>query len=165
MTELALTPLVLSHVVITLIAIALGLHVLRWLLAGRLPARSNQFFLLFTFLSSASGIVITPQAPPPTPAQVTAGVAFLVLAAALYALHVRRMAGVWRAVYLVTAIAGLYLNVFVLVVQLFQKVDRLEAVAGNPPSGPVFGLVQLLVLLAFLAAGRLAVKRYQPDPA
>jgi hypothetical protein len=38
----------------------------------------------------------------------------------------------------------------------------LQPLAGNPPSGPVFGAVQGTVLLVFLAAGWLAVKRYHP---
>lgn len=162
MTELSMTPLVLSHVAICLIAIGLGFHVLWSLLQGWLPAKSNQLFLLFTFLTSASGLVIAPPAPPPTPAQITAIVALIALAVSLYAFHVRHMAGRWRATYVVTAIIGLYLNVFVLVVQLFTKADALVAFGGgNPPGGPVFGAVQLLVLIGFIVAGRLAVKRYR----
>jgi hypothetical protein len=162
MTELALTPLVLSHVVITLIAIGAGLFVLQSLLMGRLPAHSNQVFLLFTFLTSATGFLIQPEAPAPTPAQITGGIALVTLALALFAFYGRRMQGAWRAVYLVTAIIGLYLNVFVLVVQLFTKVGALSALAGNPPGGPIFGAVQGLVLIGFIIAGWLAVKRYHP---
>jgi hypothetical protein len=161
MTELALTPLVLPHVAITLTAILSGLYVLWSLLRGRLPLRSNQVFLLFTFLTSATGFLIQPEAPAPTPAQLTGAVALAALAVALYAFYVRRMAGGWRAAYLVTAIIGLYLNVFVLVVQLFTKVDGLEALSGNPPSGPIFGAVQLFVLAGFAIAGWQAVKRYR----
>ena len=39
------------------------------------------------------------------------------LAIALYALYGRRLTGRWRAIFVVTATIGLYLNVFVLVVQ------------------------------------------------
>jgi hypothetical protein len=165
MTELALTPLVLSHVAISLIAIGLGLSVLLALLKGSLPAQSNQLFLLFTFLTNATGLMITPPGPPPSPAQITAIVALIALAVGLYAFYVRHMAGRWRAIYVVTAVIGLYLNVFVLVVQLFTKVDALAAITGVPPAGPVFGGVQLLVLIGFILAGRLAVKRYRAVPA
>jgi hypothetical protein len=127
-----------------------------------LPAQSNQLFLLFTFLTSGSGFLIQPQAPAPTPAQITGAVALAAMGVALYAFYARRMAGGWRAAYLITAIIGLYLNVFVLVVQLFQKVDGLAVIAGNPPGGPVFGAVQVLVLLAFILAGWQAVKRFHP---
>jgi hypothetical protein len=165
MTELALTPLVLSHVAISLIAIGLGFVVLLALLKGALPAQSNQLFLLFTFLTSATGLMIAPPGPPPSPAQLTAFVALIALAVGLYAFYAGRMAGRWRATYVVTAVVGLYLNVFVLVVQLFTKLDALAAIAGVPPAGPVFGGVQLAVLIGFIAAGRLAVKRYRSIPA
>jgi hypothetical protein len=75
------------------------------------------------------------------------------------------MAGRWRATYVVTAVIGLYLNVFVLVVQLFTKVDALAAMTGVPPAGPVFGGVQLAILIGFIAAGWRAVKRYRSIPA
>ena len=98
MTELALTPLVLCHVAISLIAIALGLSVLLALLKGSLPAQSNQLFLLFTFLTNATGLMIAPPGPPPSPAQITAIVALIALAVGLYAFYVRHMAGRWRAI-------------------------------------------------------------------
>ena len=167
MTGLTTDPLVLGHVAITLIAIASGLYVLWSLLMGRLPAHSNQVFLLFTFLTSATGLAIAPSLPPPSPAQVTAVIAFIALAVSLYAFYGRHMAGRWRATYVVTAIIGLYLNVFVLVTQAFTKVTALCALlpACPPPGGPVFGAAQGAVLLLFLAAGWLAVKRYHPAAA
>jgi hypothetical protein len=167
MTELSQDPIVLGHVAITLIAIASGLYVLWSLLVGRLPGRANLVFLLFTFLTSATGFAIAPTLPPPSPAQVTGGVALLALAAALYALYGRRLAGAWRAVYVVTAILGLYLNVFVLVIQAFAKVGMLCALMPACPAsgGPVFAAAQGAVLLVFLAAGWLAVKRFHPAAA
>ena len=59
----------------------------------------------------------------------------------------------------ITAILALYLNVFVLVIQSFIKIPALHALApAVPPAGPVFGAVQGVVLLAFVAAGWVAVK-------
>ena len=63
---------------------------------------------------------------------------------------------------MIGVVISLYLNVFVLVVQLFQKVPALQPLAGNPPSGPVFGAVQGIVLIAFIVAGWRAVKRFHP---
>ncbi len=162
MTELSLGPLVLGHVAITLVAIASGLYVLWSLLMDRLPARSNQVFLLFTFLTSATGILIKPELPPPSPAQITAVIAFIALAVCLYAFYVHHMAGRWRATYVVTAVIGLYLNVFVLVTQAFTKITVLHDTMppGPAPGGALFGAAQGAVLLVFLAAGWLAVKRY-----
>ena len=54
---------------------------------------------------------------------------------------------------------ALYLNVFVLVIQSFIKLPPLHALApAIPPSGPIFGAVQGVVLLAFVVAGWVAVK-------
>jgi FtsH-binding integral membrane protein len=158
MTELSTDPIVLGHVAITLIAIVSGLYVLWSLLMGRLPAHSNQVFLLFTFLTSATGYLIAPAVPPPSPPQVVGGVALLTLAVSLYAFYGKHMAGTWRAV---------YLNVFVLVIQAFDKVPALCALMPTcpAPGGPVFGAAQGAVLLLFLAAGWLAVKRYHPATA
>jgi hypothetical protein len=47
--------------------------------------------------------------------------------------------------------------VFVLVVQLFLKVPK-PAITG----GPVFGAVQLIVLIAFIVAAQRGVKRFHP---
>ncbi len=50
-----------------------------------------------------------------------------------------QLTGVWRPIYIVTAMVSLYLNVFVLVIQSFLKVPALQALAPavppNPPSG------------------------------
>ncbi len=59
--------------------------VLLALLRGSLPALGNQLFLLFTFLTSATGLMIAPPGPPPSPAQITAFVALIALTVGLYA--------------------------------------------------------------------------------
>ena len=62
-----------------------------------------------------------------------------------------------------TATISLYLNCFVLVVQTYVKVPALHALApGLPPAGPVFGATQGVVLIAFIIAGYLGVRRFHP---
>ena len=62
-----------------------------------------------------------------------------------------------------TALVSLYLNTFVLVIQSFLKIPALSAMApGNPPSGPVFAVVQLIVLAFFAFMTFRAVKRFHP---
>ncbi len=158
MTDLATDPITLGHVAITLIAIASGFLLLFAMLGGKGPKTLTQIFLLFTFLTSATGYLLRPAVPPPSPAQVVGGVALVVLAVAVYALYGRRLAGAWRPVYVVTAVLSLYLNVFVLVIQSFLKV----LAPAVPPAGPVFGAVQGVVLIFFVVTGWLAVRRFHP---
>ena len=77
---------------------------------------------------------------------------------AFYALYGRGLAGGWRAAYVVTANLALYFNVFVLVVQTFEGAAPGGQRARQSASGPLFGAVQGMVLLAFLYMGWRAVK-------
>ena len=54
-----------------------------------------------------------------------------------------------------------YLNVFVLVVQLFLKVPALHALAPTG-SEPPFAIVQAIVLLLHVGIGFLALRRFHP---
>ena len=161
MTSLSLDPLTLTHVAITLIAIFSGFVVLNQMRSSTLSGGWTGIFMLTSVLTSVTGFVFF-HPPGFTPAQGTGIVALLVLAPTLYGLYAQRLAGPWRAIYVIGAVISLYLNVFVLVVQLFLKVPALQPLAGNPPSGPVFGAVQGIVLIAFIVAGWRAVKRFHP---
>ena len=83
----------------------------------------------------------------------------IILAVACYARYVKRMSGVWRLGYVLTAVAALYFNVFVLVVQLFLKVPALHELAPRQ-NEPPFAIAQAVVLVAFVAAGVLAARRF-----
>ena len=156
MTTLSLDPLTLGHVAITLIAIFSGFVVLAQMRANRVSGGWTGTFLAATLLTSVTGFVFF-HPPGFTPAQGTGIVALAVLAPTLYALYLRHLAGIWRPVYVIGAVISLYLNVFVLVVQLFLKVPK-PAITG----GPVFGAVQGIVLIAFVIAGWRGVKRFRP---
>src|SRR5262249_32251360 len=88
-------------------------------------------------------------------------ISLVVLAVALVALYVRRLAGSWRALYVGCAVLALYLNVFVGVVQAFQKIQPLRGLAPTQ-SEPPFLAPQLLVLAIFVALGIRAVARSPP---
>jgi H+/Cl- antiporter ClcA len=62
----------------------------------------------------------------------------------------------------VTALLALYLNIFVLIVQLFQKVPTLKALAPNQ-SEPPFQIAQLATLALFIVITVLAVRRFRPN--
>ena len=80
---------------------------------------------------------------------------------AFYAFH---LAAAWRWVYVVTAMIALYLNVFVAVIQAFGKLSFLQSLAPTQ-SEPPFVIAQLVVLVAFVALGFLAVRRFHPGVA
>jgi hypothetical protein len=63
----------------------------------------------------------------------------------------------------VSSVVALYLNVFVLVVQLFEKVPSLRALAPTQSETP-FKIAQLMVMALFIALGFFAVKGFREHP-
>jgi hypothetical protein len=156
-------PLTLSHTAITLIAIASGLLVLAQMLKSTLSGGLTGLFLATTLLTSGTGFVFFHPANSPTPGQIVGVVALVILAPTLVALYLKHLAGAWRPIYVIGAVISLYLNVFVLVNQLFTKVPSpFRPLEGHPPAGPVFGAVQGVVLLAFIVTGWRATRKFHP---
>ena len=154
-----MTPLVFIHTLISLVGIATGLVVLRGLWANQRTDRWTGWFLATTILTSASGFVLP--ATKFLPSHAVGILSLAILAVACYARYGKRMAGAWRLAYVATAVAALYFNVFVLVVQLFLKVPALHALAPQQSESP-FAIAQGVVLVAFVAAGVLAARRFHP---
>lgn len=155
---------VLVHVVISLIGIVAGLVVMFGMLDSQRAPGLTAVFLLFTILTSATGFVIPPFLTEKLlPSHAIGILSLILLAVACYALYGARLSGMWRWIYVVTALVALYLNCFVLVIQSFLKIPALSALApGAPPTGPVFGAVQLVVLAFFAFMTFRAVKRFDP---
>ena len=70
--------------------------------------------------------------------------------------------GLVGCIYVVGAVAALYFNSFVLVVQSFLKIPVLHMLAPNG-SEPAFTLTQGIVLVFYLVTSFLAVKRFHPE--
>ena len=117
------------------------------LLAGQKLNRWTALFLISTVVTSVTGFFFPFQGV--TPAIVVGIISLALLAVAIVARYARHLAGAWRWIYVVTAMISLYLNVFVLVVQLFQKVPALKALAPTQ-SEPPFAVTQLVVLALFV---------------
>jgi hypothetical protein len=64
----------------------------------------------------------------------------------------------------VGAVTALYLNVFVLVAQLFMKVPSLKALAPTQ-SEPPFKVTQLAVLTVFIVLGTFAAIKFRNEKA
>ncbi len=160
---LSLSTFTTVHVIISLIAIASGLIVMFGMLGSNKLPGLTAIFLLFTILTSATGFLFPFEQL--LPSHMIGILSLVLLAIACIALYGMKLSGAWRPVYVVTALASLYLNVFVLIIQSFLKVPALHALApGNPPAGPAFAVAQGLVLVFFVIVIIGAVRRYRPAP-
>ena len=157
-----MTPLVLIHTAISLVGIGTGVVLMKDYWESRRADRLTAWFLATTILTSASGFLLP--AAKFMPSHAVGILSLLILAVCCYARFVKRMEGVWRTGYVLTAVAALYFNVFVLVTQLFLKVPALHAMAPNL-NEPPFAIVQALVLVGYVALGVLLVRRFHPADA
>src|SRR5262245_30385860 len=116
--------LTLVHVLLSLVGIVTGFVVLYGLATSQRFERWTAVFLATTSATSATGFLF-----PFTrflPSHAIAIVSLVALTAAIDALYLHRLAGLSRSTYVISAVASQYLNVFVLVVQLFLKVPALR---------------------------------------
>jgi hypothetical protein len=144
------------HTGISLIAIGLGIPLLIAMFRSRFPAVINAAFLAFTVATSVTGFFfpIVAVGPP----HIVGVISLIVLAAALYAFYAVRLSGIWRGVYIGTAILALYLNVFVLVAQIFAKIPAAHALAPTATEPP-FLVAQAVTLVVFVTLGVLTLRR------
>lgn len=133
---LGLTTFTLIHVVLSLVGIFAGLVV------------AGFGFPFVSFLPSHAVGVLS----------------LLVLCAVILARYGKGLAGGWRRTYVVGAVLALYLNVFVLLNQLFRRIPAL-IVAAPSQKEPPFLVTQLVVLALFLWLGRAAVKGFRGQSA
>jgi hypothetical protein len=155
-----LSTFTMVHVVISLIGIASGLVVMFGLLVARKLNRWSALFLISTIATSVTGFFFPFHGL--TPAIVVGVISLVVLGVAIIARYVRRLAGAWRWIYVVTVMIALYLNVFVLIVQLFQKVPALKALAPTQ-SEPPFAVTQLVVLALFVVLTIMAAIKFRGE--
>ena len=161
---MSLDTFVLVHVIISLIGIVAGLVVMFGMLgSNRMPGLTT-IFLLFTILTSATGFLIPPLVSEKLlPSHMIGLLSLILLAIACIALYVMKLSGSWRWIYVLTALISFYFNVFVLVIQSFLKIPALTALApGNPPTGPVFAVVQGIVLVFFVVMIIGVWRRFRP---
>jgi len=150
------------HVALSLIALVLGLIVLYGLLIGEAFGIATVLFLATLILTSVTGFPLAPFGFDPPRA---VGVLSLVLLAiAVLGIYAFRLHGAWRWIYVITAMVALYLDAFVGVIQAFAKLPFLHALAPTQLEPP-FLVVQVVVLVIFVALGFMAVRRFHPERA
>ena len=149
----------LIHVIISLVGIVSGFVVVYGLLMSMRLCRWTATFLTTTVLTSVTGFFFPVQHL--MPSHVVGIISLVLLAIAIYARYPRNLAHAWRGIYVVTGMLALYLNVFVLIVQLFAKVPALKAIAPHQ-NEPPFKLTQLAVLLIFITLIAACMVRFHP---
>ncbi|HEX7337251.1 MAG TPA: hypothetical protein VF252_08590 [Gemmatimonadales bacterium] len=154
-----ITTFTVIHVLISLVAIAAGLVVVGGLIAGKQLDGWTGLFLVTTVLTSVSGFgfdFVTL-----LPSHIVGAVSLVLLPVVFVARYGKRLAGRWRGVYVAGVVLVLYLNFFVLLVQLFRRVPAM-LVAAPTQKEPVFIVTQLIVLVMFALLGVAAARMFRP---
>ena len=156
---MSLQTFILIHVLISLAGIASGLVVMYGFFANKRLDGWTALFLTTTALTSITGFLFPFNGV--TPAIKLGVISLVVLAIAIatrYPLHLA-----WRKTYVIAACAALYFNIFVLVVQSFEKVSALRAIAPTQKEPP-FAIAQIAVLVLFVVLTTFAVKKFHMEP-
>lgn len=156
---MSLATFTLIHVLISLLGIGSGIIVVYGLLTGRRLDGLTAIFLLMTVLTSITGFGFP--FTHLTPGLIVGIISLVVLTPAILGRYAFGLSGGWRATYVIGAMIGLYLNVFVLIVQSFEKVAFLHALAPTQKEAP-FLVAQLLTMALFIVLTVLAFKRFHP---
>jgi len=155
------------HVIISLIAIVSGLLAAVGMLSTRRMPGTTALFLVLTAATSVTGFMFDTPAEAPRvvgsfdPPKLIGLISLIVLALASLALYGYELAKGWRGTYVVCAAIALYLNCFVLVVQSFQKISFVHALAPTQKEPP-FAVAQGVVLIVFVGLGVAAFKKFRP---
>jgi hypothetical protein len=153
---ISLETFTLLHVLISLAAIGSGIIVIYGFLTNRRFNFWTAVFLVTTVLTSLTGFLFPFKGV--TPGIKLGMISLAVLTVAIVTRYLMRLT--WRKTYVIAACAALYFNVFVLVVQSFEKVPALNALAPTQKEPP-FAAAQLVVLIIFIVLTALSVKRFR----
>ena len=157
-----MTPFTFVHVVLSLIGIGSGFVVAYGVLAAKRIDGWTGLFLASNIATSVTGFFFPFERF--LSSHATGIIALVVLMVAIVARYRLHLKGRWRAAYVVSSVIALYLNVFVLIAQLFLKVPALRALSPNQ-SEPPFLLTQGVVLVLFVVLGIASVIRFGDEVA
>lgn len=152
----------LIHVLLSILGIITGLVMVGGFISGVRLDRWTAFFFVTTVLTSITGFGF----PFTTllPSHMVGALSLMILPVALAARYWKCLEGGWRKTFVITSVAALYLNVFVLFAQMFQKVPALFSIAPTPEA-PAFGVTQLFILALFIGMGWAAIKGFRNEGA
>jgi hypothetical protein len=149
------------HVAISIIAIAAGLIAVRGMLAARVLRAVTALFLITTLLTSLTGFLFPFHGV--TPGIVIGIISVVLLLAAILALYSFHLVGAWRWIYVVCSVIALWFNVFIFIVQSFEKIPAFHALAPTQTELP-FKIAQFTFLVIFVILGIFAVRKFHPNP-
>ncbi len=156
---MSLAGFTLLHVAISLVGIVTGFVAVYGMHSSKRMPGWTAIFLATTILTDVTGYFFPFEKV--LPSHIVGAISLAILAVSLVALYGKRLAGPWRAIYAGTAVAALYLNAFVLVVQAFLKVAFLHDIAPTQQD-PGFIIAQGVLFVAFIGIGWLVVKSFHP---
>jgi hypothetical protein len=146
------------HVFLSLVGILAGFIVIYGMIARRRFPLLTALFLVTTVLTSLTGFLFPFKGV--TPGIVIGILSIIVLALAIVARYSRDLAGPWRGTYIITTVVAQFFNFLVLIVQSFEKVPSLHAMAPTQTEAP-FRIAQLATLLLFVILGILAYRNFR----
>jgi hypothetical protein len=155
-----MTTFTFVHVLLSLIGIFAGIIVMFGLFAGKRLDGWTAIFLVSTVATSVTGFLFPFHRF--MPSHGVGIVSLVVLAVAILARYSFHLTSGWRRTYVVSAMISLYLNVFVLIAQAFQKLPALKAMAPTQ-SEPPFLVSQLVVMALFVVLTIVAAIKFRDE--
>jgi hypothetical protein len=149
------------HTLISLVAIFAGLVVVFGMLAGKRLDNWTKWFLVTAVATTITGFFFPFHGF--TPAIGLGIISLPFLALTIFARYSRHLTGPWRWIYVIGAVICLYFNLFVAVVQAFEKIPALHALAPTQTEPP-FKVTQLSVLAIFVVLAIAAAIRFRIEP-
>jgi len=150
------------HTLISLVAIFTGIFVVFGKLAVSRLDGWTKWFLITAVATTVTGFFFPLHGF--TPAIGLGIISLPFLALTIFARYPKQLVGAWRWIYVIGAVICLYFNLFVAVVQSFEKIPALRAIAPTQIEPP-FKLTQLIVLVFSILLAMVAVIRFRPEPA
>jgi len=154
---LGMSAFTLVHVLLSLVGILAGFVVMFGFLTAKPHNGWAALFLSTTVLTSVTGFFFPIHGV--TPGLVIGVLSLIALAIAIFARYQRHLAGGWRRSYVISSMVALYFNVFILIVQLYEKVPAMKALAPTQSEAP-FKITQLTALVLFIVFTILATVRF-----
>ncbi|HEX8813431.1 MAG TPA: hypothetical protein VF742_15690 [Terracidiphilus sp.] len=142
------------HVVLSLIAIVAGFLVLVLLIGRKQHTVWTPIFFVSSILTVLTGFVFPFKGI--TPAIILGVLSLIALIVAIVALLSKHL----RGTYILSVSIALFFNVFVLIVQSFEKIGFLRAIAPTQ-SSPVFWITQLVGIAVIALLAWTAWRRYR----